>query len=150
MRPAQRPTIQRFEVLADGKALTRLAALPEGKLEHELAKLDASLWQVVYASVNGSLPLSLLPSAHSPLVLRGQVDVVIPGPVGVKATSEADVQLVIDGNSVASNGEQMVELSKGRHAVYLVIESPEKAKSIVAEFTKPAGAPTQYTVVGGL
>jgi len=57
---------------------------------------------------------------------------------------------VIDGKSVASNGQQMVEMPVGRHSVYLVIESPKKAKTMVAEFTKPTGAATQLTVVGGM
>ncbi|MGV3484032.1 MAG: PVC-type heme-binding CxxCH protein [Planctomycetaceae bacterium] len=144
-----RPTIQRYQVLADEKESARLAKLPEGGLESELAKLDDSAWQTVYASVNGDLPSTLLP-ARALIVLRGEVDVVVPGPVGLRATSQTDVQLVIGGKSVASNGEQMVELPQGRHAIYLVIESPQQLKSLVAEFTKPVGAATQFSVVGGL
>jgi putative heme-binding domain-containing protein len=145
-----RPTIQRYQVISDTKTIERLASLPEGKLEGELDKVDPSLWQSVYASVNGTLPVNLLPTNKAPLMLRGELDVVVPGAVGLKATSEADVQLVIDGKAMPSNGQQTIEMAAGRHAVYLVIESPEKAKAIVAEFTKPSGAPTQFTVVGGL
>ena len=144
-----RPTIQRYESLADEKMIGELASLAEGKLESRLATIEKTAWQVVYASVNGTLSKSILPSTQSPIILRGEVDVVVAGPVGLKATSEADVQLVIDGKSVASNGQQMVDLPVGRQSVYLVIESPDKAKTIVAEFTKPAGAATQFTVVGG-
>ena len=145
-----RPTIQRYEAIADEKVISELASLAEGKLESSLAKIDKSAWQNVYASVNGTLPKSILPSTQSLIILRGEVDVVVAGPIGLKATSEADVQLVIDGKSVASNGQQMVEMPVGRHPVYLVIESPEKAKTMVAEFTKPTGAATQFTVVGGM
>ncbi len=144
------PTIQRFQVIADAKTIKQLASLPEGKLEGELDKVDASAWQVVYAGVKGTLPTAWLPTTTSPLILRGEIDVVVAGPVGLKATSDADIQLVIDGKSIASNGQQTVEMSVGRHTVYLVIESPEKAKSISAEFTKPSGAATQFTVVGGV
>ncbi len=145
-----RPTIQRYEVVADAKQVSRLSTLPEGGLEGELAKLDAPSWQSIYASVNGNLPLDLVPVKGSPLVLRGSINVVVPGTVGLKATSEADVQVVVGGESIASNGEQVVELPAGRHDFYLVIESMEKAKNLVAEFTKPSGAATQFTVVGGM
>lgn len=144
-----RPTIQRYQVVADPKITETLASLPEGKLEGELTKIASGAWKVIYASVNGSVPGELLPLENKPLILRGEIDVVVPGPVGLRATSETDVQLVIDGKSIASNGEQMVEMAPGRHAVYLIIESPENAKSVVAEFTKPTGAATQFTVVGG-
>jgi len=145
-----RPTIQRYQVIADPKITSNLASLPEGKLEGELSKVPAEAWKTIYASVNGSLPAEVLPTKNSPLILRGELDVVVPGPAGLKATSEADVQLVIDGKSVASNGQQSVEMPKGRQSIYLVIESPEKVKSIVAEFTKPKDAATQFTVVGGI
>ena len=83
------------------------------------------------------------------LILRGQVDIVVAGPIGAKATSQANVQLVIDGKSVASNGVQTVDEPVGKHRLYFVIESPETVESITVEITKPAGSATQFTVVGG-
>ncbi len=144
-----RPTLQRYEAVAGAEVAKKLASLPEGKLESELANVDASAWQVVYASVNGTVSKSLLPLTSPLMILRGSIDVVVPGPVGLKATSDAGIQVVIDGKSIASNGQQMIEMSKGRHTIYLVIESPEKLKSVVAEITKPSGASTQFSVVGG-
>ncbi len=143
-----RPTIQRYHYLADSQEAERLARLPEGQLEGELAEIDESKWSIAYALVNGELPVVAISLRPSILILRGEVDVVVAGPIGARATSETDVQLVIDGKSIASNGVQTVEKAQGQHRLYFVIESPEKFQSLSVEITKPAGASTQFTVVG--
>ncbi len=143
-----RPTIQRYHYLADAGEVDRLARLPEGQLESELAKIDESKWTIAYALVNGELPAVAISPLPKMLILRGEVDVVVAGMMGAKATSEADVQLVVDGKSIASNGIQTVEKAPGQHRLHFVIESPEKVKSVTVEITKPTGAPTQFTVVG--
>ncbi len=146
-----RPTVNRFDVLADEKLAAKLASLPEGKLESELDQLPAEAWQSVYALVDGTLPADALPAAASEMiVLRGQFEVVVAGPIGFRATSQSDVQVVVDGKSINSNGQQMIDVASGKHAFYIVIESPEQVKSITAELTKPAGAGTQFTILGGI
>lgn len=146
-----RPTVNRFDALADEKLIAKLAALPEGKLESELDRLPTETWQSVYALVDGTLPADALPKAASKMiVLRGQFEVVVAGPVGFKAASQSDVQVIVDGNSINSNGQQFVDFGSGKHTFYVVIESPEQVKSLTVELTKPAGAGTQFTILGGI
>ncbi len=144
-----RPTIQRYQYLEEKEA-ERLAALPEGKLEGELQSIAADKWLPVYALVDGTLPREAFNALPKLLVLRGEIDVVVPGPIGARASSQTDIQLVVDGKSVASNGQQMVQRNKGRHWFYFAIDSPTKLESLSVEITKPAGASTQFTVTGGL
>ncbi len=145
-----RPTVQRYQYLADEAEVNRLAGLGEGQLEGELEKIDASKWTTVYALVDGTLPRQAFASVPKMLILRGDIDVVVPGPIGAKLASQTDVQLVIDGQSIASNGVQTVEKPAGKHTLYFIIESSGKVQSVTAEITKPAGATTQFTVVGGV
>jgi len=146
-----RPTVNRFDALADEKLVAKLAALPQGKPESELDGLPAEAWQSTYALVDGTLPADALPAAAAKMiVLRGQFDVVVAGSIGFKASSQSDVQVVVDGKSINSNGEQMVDFASGKHAFYVVIESPEQVKSLSVELTKPAGAGTQFTILGGI
>ncbi len=145
-----RPMIQRYQYLADEDLVNRLAGLGEGQLEGELAKIDESKWVTVYAIVDGTLPKQAFASIPKMLIMRGQVDVVVAGPIGAKASSQSDVQLVVDGKSIASNGVQTIDRPAGVHNLYFIIESPEKVQSVTIEVTKPAGSATQFTVVGGV
>jgi len=145
-----RPMIQRYDVLANASVNKSLAAMPEGKMEGELANIAADSWTGFYASVGGAVPRGWLPNGDAPLVLRGAVDVVVAGPVGVHVTCDAKAQVVIDGKSVASNGQQFVDMTTGRHEIHIVVESPEGFETLETEFTKPTGASTQFTVVGGI
>jgi len=145
-----RPTLNRYELLADEKWISKLAKMPEGKLEGELEKVPAEAWQPAYALVDGMLPRAAIPTAvPQRLILRGEIDVVIAGPLGVKATAGPNVQVVVDGKSINGNALKQVELSAGKHRIYLVIEEPQQIESLVTEVIKPTGAATQFTVVGG-
>ncbi len=146
-----RPTVNRLDALADEKLVAKLAALPEGKLESELDRLPAEAWQSVYALVDGTVPADALPAAASEMiVLRGQFDVVVAGPIGFQVTSQSAVQVVVDGKSINSNGQQTVDFTPGKHAFYVVIESPAQVKALTVELTKPPGAGTQFTILGGI
>src|SRR5690606_143767 len=84
-----RPTVTRMDALADDKLAVTLATLPEGKLESELDRIPTEAWQSVYALVDGTLPRAALPGSTAKLlVLRGRIDVVVPGSIGVKVTSQ--------------------------------------------------------------
>ena len=136
------------------EAAARVAALSDGQVREiagQLDQLPAEAWQSLYALVDGTLPADALPAASSEMiVLRGQFEVVVAGPVGFQATSQSDVQVVVDGKSINSNGQQMVDFASGKHAFYVVIESPDQLKSLTIELTKPAGAGTQFTILGGV
>ncbi len=145
-----RPTIQRYEVLSDASHVARLASLPEGKIESELDKIPADAWQTVYALVDGSLPPAALDVSGELIVLRAAFDVIVAGPVGVKAIADTDVQVVIDGRTLVSNGQQMIQASAGRKSFYLIVEKPDQLGVLQTEVTRPSDSPTQLTIVGGI
>ena len=147
-----RPTINRYELLADPKLVTEFAALPAGKLESELAELPADVWQPAYAHVDGKLPASTLADAalraSNLIVLRGRIELTEPGPLGIRVTTDADAQVVIDGKSINSNGQQPVEFTIGTHDIYVIIESPTQFQSLTTEIIKPNQSPAQFTIQG--
>ena len=144
-----RPTINRYGVLANEKWVNDLVAMPEGRMEGELAKIPGDAWQSAYALVDGTLPADSVPRLSKLVVLRGEVDIVVAGKIGVLVTSQANAQVVINGKSVNSNGNEFVELPVGKHAIHVVIEDPSKLESVVTELTKPADSSVQFTIQGG-
>ena len=144
-----RPTINRYGVLTNEKWINDLIAMPEGKLEGELAKIPADAWQSAFTLVDGTLPADAVPPLPKSIVLRGEVDIVVAGKIGVQATSQTNVQVVINGKSINGNGQEFVELPVGKHSIYLVVEDPSKLNKLVTEITKPSGSSIQFTIVGG-
>lgn len=145
-----RPTINRYSVLTNQARINDLVAMPEGKLEGELSKLPADVWQTAYTLVDGTLPNDALPHLAKLVVLRGEVDIVVAGKIGVLATSQPNVQVVINGKSINGNGKEFVELPVGKHSIHFVIEDSLKLESLVSEITKPTESTVQFTIVGGL
>jgi len=145
-----RPTLNRYELLVDENWVAKLAKLPKEKLEGELKNVPTEAWQPVYSMVNGTLPRAAF-AANKPqtLILRGAIDVVVAGPLGVKATAESKVQVMVNGKSINGNGADQVELSPGKHSIYLIIEETTPVAALVTEVIKPTSAATQFTVVGG-
>lgn len=144
-----RPTINRFRVLTNEKLIDDLVAMPEGKMEGELGKTPADAWQSAYALVDGTLPAGALPTLPKMIVLAGEVDIVVAGKVGVLASSQANVQVVVDGKSINGNGQQFVDLPVGKQVFHFVIEEPAKLDQVTIELTKPAESAAQFTIVGG-
>ncbi|WP_236010463.1 PVC-type heme-binding CxxCH protein [Candidatus Laterigemmans baculatus] len=146
-----RPTVQRFEVLADPAVKKRLAALGEGELEAQLDAIDAAAWQPAYALVDGRLPTTELTkvSSDAPVILRGTIDVVVGGPVAVRVAPAENLQVVLAGQSLAPNGSQTTSLSEGRHHVYVVSEQGELPKELTVEVVRGKDSATQLTIVGG-
>jgi hypothetical protein len=144
-----RPTINRYGVLTNEKWINDLIAMPEGKLEGELAKIPVDAWQSTYTLVDGTLPADALPQLPTLIVLRGEVEIVVAGKIGVQATSQTNVQVVFHGKSINGNGQEFVELPVGKHLIHLVIEDPSKLDKLMTEITKTSDSTVQFTIVGG-
>jgi len=132
-----RPTINRYRFLTTEK------------WTGDPSKIAADAWQSVYAFVDGTLPADALPQAPKTIVLRGDVEIVVAGKIGVRATSQANVQVVIHGKSINRNGQEFIDLPVGRHSIHMIIEDPSKLDKLVTEITKPDDAAVQFTIVGG-
>lgn len=147
-----RPTIQRFQVLSDAAVKRELMSLAEGELEGQLDKIDGAAWESAYALVDGRLPVAdaAAISPEMPLILRGTIDVVVGGPVAVRVDPAENLQIVVGGKSIAADGSQAVNLSEGRHHVYVIYDEGTPPAELTVEVVRSDGAKTQLTIVGGI
>ena len=145
------PAIQRWKVFrAVPSELAK--AVPEGSsLRDQILRAPPEKWDVVYAKVDGSLPLdeARSKSGGSDVVyLQGAIDVSAPGPVKVQADSAAGTRLWID--EVAGPPAMIVPLAPGRHSITVRVDTAARpARTLRVEIVKPPGSAAEFTVVGG-
>ncbi len=146
------PTIQRWRLLQP---------VPDGldspdpdseALRRAVLESPDDAWAPVYALFSGTLPLDELARrvAGPVLFLRGEVDVAVAGPVTFRVDSPDGLATWIDGEAVSDLTAITKELSKGRHAITLRVDTDRrKEKGLKVEVVKPEGAGTEFAVVGG-
>ncbi len=146
----QRGTVQKFQLLTDTTVLRQLAQAEEGKLESMLDQVVPGAWQSRFALANGEIPPSELNGPEKlPRILRAEIDLTVAGPIAVNVTPNENSQVVVRGQSIASNGKQTIDLKEGRNAIYLVYEHGVPEVPLTVQITKPESAKTQFTIVGG-
>jgi putative heme-binding domain-containing protein len=137
------PTLQRWRAWRDA------ASQPEGTSP---PPPESDAWVPAYAKYAGGLPLGPLTaiSGGPVVVLLGEVEVTAPGPVAFRLDSDAGVTAAIDGEPVPVGPAFGRELSRGRHALTLRIDTARRPTGEVrVEVTKPEGSAAEVAVVGG-
>ncbi len=147
IRTTQR--MQRWRVLASPSA--ELLAGPPNETTFEDQVLLSGTWRPAYARVNGELPLDELVQAtgQSVLYVQGELNVTAAGTVQFRWDAPPGSVMWIDSEEV-SGPDAVVELSAGRHAATLRVETAENAgQSVRLELIKPTGSSAEFNVVDG-
>lgn len=138
------PTIQRWRVLKGSDAALSSSQLPDA---------SSDSWVPLFAKVSGTLPLAdATKIAGNPVVfLQGEVDVSVPGRVDFRLDDAEGVSAFLDGLPVTAEGVTFARsLAQGRHTLTLRIDtSIRESPGVKVEVTRPNGATTQFSVVGG-
>jgi putative heme-binding domain-containing protein len=150
------PTIQRWQVLKSvPNALARSTPSKKQFQEQILGAAPAS-WISAFSKVSGALPLNESPIVSSSalgnvIYIKGELDVSTGGPIQIELDSAAGANVWIDDQPVRDGSTRIpATLAPGRHSVTLRIDRTERPSTqIKVEITKPAGSPTEFTVVGG-
>src|SRR5262249_9210335 len=122
----------------------------------QVLRAEPEQWDVVYARVNGSLPLdeAVSKSGSKVVYLQGELDLSASGAVKVQLDSGEAAQVWIDELPVplspgAASSDVSLE-STGRHAITLRVDTATRhSPTIRVEVIKPAGSKAEFTIVGG-
>jgi putative heme-binding domain-containing protein len=142
-------TIQRFQYLANPTVNKQLATMAEGEMEGTLDDIADKDWRSAYALVDGRLPTTELSLDDQPVILRGEIDVVVGGTVAINVTPSVGVQVVVNGRSVSPSGSESIAVEPGRIGIYLIYEQSNVPEEVRVEITKPTGSPAAFSISGG-
>jgi putative heme-binding domain-containing protein len=137
------PTIQRWRVLRDSASLAADTTLPDPA---------SDAWLPAYAKVPGTLPLEpLQATAGGPVVvLLGEIDVNSDGPVTFRLDSAEGVTASLDGEPLTDGPAYTKDLTGGRHALTLRIDTAKRrADGVRVEVERPEASSAEFVVVGG-
>ncbi len=147
------PTFQRYKVLkAVPEELAQL--VPTGSVfDEQILRAEPSRWDVVYAKVDGSLPLEEAGAKGGDKVVyvQGELDVSAAGLVEVKVDRPEGLTFWIDLKPAPpGRASESVSLTAGRHSVTLRVDTTaRRPATITVELIKPSGSTAEFTVVGG-
>ena len=147
------PAIQRWKVLkAIGEDLSR--SVPDvNVLADQVLKTSPERWGVVYAKVDGSLPLyeAVKASGGRVVYLQGQLDVSAAGPITVTVDSADGAQFWVDAQPGPGGSPPLsLPLATGRHSITVRVDTAaRKLPTLRVEVIKPPGSAAEFTVVGG-
>ena len=125
--------------------LTSIPAIPARR--NPASFRDDSAWTPAYSMVDGSLPKSAFGDAKDILLARAHVDVTRDGKVSLKVSQTDGLHLWVDDD--AGSIDRTFKLSKGRHAITLVIDSKTLGDSLRVELVADKGSTIRYQIVGG-
>ena len=146
-------TIQRYKVLkAVPEELAQL--VPTGSVfDEQILRAEPSRWDVVYAKVDGSLPLEEAGAKGGDKVvyLQGELDVSAAGLVEVKLDRPEGLTFWIDEKPAPpGKTSESISLAAGRHSVTLRVDTTARLPATIKiELIKPPGSTAEFTVVGG-
>jgi putative heme-binding domain-containing protein len=146
------PTVQRWRVLvAPPRELVDDVPNPEQIRVHVLdARPEA--WAAAYGRVGGDLPLAELqqqfPQAKT-FLLRGELDVVEPGPVQFRIRGPKAVQAWVNADAFEGERDFTVELPQGRQSLTIRVTPDDDASTLTVEVVRPAGSSAQVEIVPG-
>jgi putative heme-binding domain-containing protein len=143
-------TVQRWRLLT-GAAETLIANTPDDELVGDVVLRDG-VWEAAYARVDGALPLSELTfrTGQSVVYVQGEFDVSAAGQVGLRLDSPVAIHGWLDGNSFELTGDDVFEVTPGRHSLTLRVDTSIRANNILrAELYRPTAATAQFQVVDG-
>ncbi|MBT4868080.1 MAG: hypothetical protein HON53_23500 [Planctomycetaceae bacterium] len=146
------PTIQRWRSL---RPIPRelLATVPDDVSFPAVVLENESLnWTSAYGKVDGTLPLGELvtQSRSSILYLQGTVNVTETGRVVFRLNNADGLHAWIDDEAFGSESSIETNLSRGRHAITLRIDTTKrKSRELKVEVVKAEDSEVEFTVVGG-
>lgn len=146
------PSIQRWRVLkTTNKDLLAESPNVEILRQYILAAPPES-WFPVYGKVAGFLPLAdAVAVAKSKVIyLQGEVQIIEPGELTLQINSIEGVEIWIDAEPFGQQSIVTTKFDAGRHKITLRVDTAARAATeLRLEVRRPAGAGTQYEVVGG-
>ena len=144
------PTIQRWRVLKNPPAEVAAETPNVELLRQFVLAAPADAWTPAYGTTAGPLPTAELAPPGSIVYLQGEIEVFAAGEVAVRIEAPAQTDLWIDAEPFDAVLPTAAKLAIGRHKITLrtrVGKDPNEAITVTLE--KPAGAKTQFDVVGG-
>jgi putative heme-binding domain-containing protein len=147
-----KPTLRRWRVLRTVPE-SLASGTPDAKLFQErVLGAPEALWAAAYAQVSGELPLEELLPAKGPrvLYLQAEIDVKMPGKVGLQMDGPPEMQLWIDDQPRSVDRQVVADLPAGRHKVTLRLDpSRQRVSSLRVDLVPIEGSKAVAAVVGG-
>jgi putative heme-binding domain-containing protein len=138
-----------------------LETIPDS-LRRSHAAIDAALrgdprlgWGPAYSLVSGVLPLDAIGSVTSSDdsaalgLVRGQVDVSTPGRVKLAFNASEGLSIWVDGSSVESGNEVVLDLRTGTHTILLGVDLKKRRDGIRCVLDDVPGSNARAQVVVG-
>jgi putative heme-binding domain-containing protein len=144
------PTVQRWKVL---RTVTKALAddIPNREeLRDSILARTPEAWEVVYARVNGSLPLTelLRPGQPKVIYLQGEMQVSRAGAVDVLLESSEAATFWVDEERYNKPGKSTVKLAPGRHHITVrVVVADNAAPTLRLELRKAAMSKAAFELV---
>lgn len=149
-----RRLVRRWQALEPTRESRRFLHLGGG-LSTPAKKERGLLWNSLYSTVAGELPLTDAPSfslgkgKHAVSLIRCQVDVTTSGPFLVRLNTTKGLKLWVDRNPIAVKETLEVDLPVGLHTLTFVVDRAERREGLRCELTDKPGSPARVRVVGG-
>ncbi|MFO0868193.1 MAG: HEAT repeat domain-containing protein [Pirellulales bacterium] len=149
----QAKRIQRWRVLQSPPAELTAEVPHLENIRQFVFQASPEAWLPAYGQVNGVLPLAeLRPASSAPqvLILQGEIAVSAEGPVHLQIDSTETVQTWVGSEALDTRRSADVTLPVGRHPLVFRVELSERTQpELRVELSTPAGAATNFEVVGG-
>jgi putative heme-binding domain-containing protein len=138
------PIARRWQTLAATPA-TKSLLRTEAGLGRVVGGDPSLVWESVYATVSGPLPVNDLPQiegADGPAAsfVRCQLDVGSAGRLKVKLNSDRGIALWIDGRPIPPLSEMDKEFAAGPHTLLLLIRHHQRSEPLKLELGDVAGS----------
>ncbi|MDX2035574.1 MAG: c-type cytochrome [Isosphaeraceae bacterium] len=146
------PTIQRWRLLT-GLDDDLGESIPGGDVfASRILAADDERWKLVYAMVDGRLPLDELTGPDRPkvLYLQGEIDVSAAGAIRLGFDDPAGVAAWLDEASIDPKSTAGVDVEPGRKKLTVRVDTTQRKKPTVrVEVARGEGSSAEYRVVGG-
>lgn len=144
-----RPTVQRWRVLREPNEQLKTEVPNIEFLREWVIAAPPDAWMPAFGKVAGTLPLEEIRTAtgQSVLYLQGTIDVIEPGPIGLRITCDRTTHTWLGATPMEQSREIVTEFNKGPYTVTVRVALDDKpAPELMAEFFKPEGSKAQFTV----
>jgi putative heme-binding domain-containing protein len=146
------PTVQVWKRLRQVPAVLREGVPNRDVLRDTLLASNPQAWDVVYAQVNGQLPLDepRRPDKGEVIYLQGEFQVVQAGSVEIGLKSSEPVMFWVDEESFEKQTRATLALPVGRHRITVRLQPGDVANPhLRVELARPAHSRAHFEVVHG-
>lgn len=135
------PTIQRWRVLKN----------PSKTAAGKLPQAPSAAWTAAYSMTAGALPVAELGAPGDVVYLQGELEVFTAGEATIRVEAPPQTELWIDDQVHDVVLPATTKLALGRHKITLRVQvNAESNDTVTVTIDKPAGAKTQFEVIGGM